>query len=644
MPLPRPRVSATLLPVLALATAALCASPARAQRVGTSPASGDTTGYWQQRANYDIIARLDESTQALVATGTLKYTNNSADILTEMYVHQYLNAFRPYSKWSDRDDREGRTRFQNLEDPAYAYERFTARPTVDGVPVTVDYPGSPDSTVARFALPRPLRPGQTITVQFAWEARPSTTFRRQGRRGRHYDFAQWYPKVAVYDRGGWQQNALVPAGELYGEFGDFRVTLVLPEDQVVGSTGVPVAGDPGWERARRGTAPVLLQRSAYGAAPVAAIVPTAPAGMKTVVFESRNTHHFAWSTDPDYRYEGASYVRAKPAPRTGVRAWDTVAVHVLYRATGENSWGNGVVAQRTVNALTWLEQVYGAYAYPQVTVVHRLDNSGTEFPMLVMNSSADEELILHEVGHIFTYGILANNEWRSAWMDEGLTSYQTSWRLGLTPQERAASALSRDPRWLAPMPRPAEVAQRDRFIATAEPVSTNAEVFSTFAVYNNMVYDRAENMYGALRDVVGEESFRRIWPEYYSRWALRHVDRVAMQKAVERVVGTPLGWFFDQWLDSVGEVRYTLKEVATTPRGSSWVTTARLVRIGAYRHPMPVGVRTATGWTFARGDVLKDDQRVTITTVEKPDLVRLDPLGLTDDVRAGSQQWPPPIP
>jgi Peptidase family M1 domain len=628
---------------LALATA-VASLAASAQRFGTSPASGDTVGYWQQRASYDIIARLDESRQTLVATGTLKYTNNSGDVITEMFVHQYLNAFRPYSKWSDRDEREGRTRFQNLEEPANAYERFTARPTVDGVPVVVEYPGAPDSTVARFALPKPLRPGQTITVGFAWEARPSTTFRRQGRRGRHYDFAQWYPKVAVYDRGGWQPNALVPAGELYGEFGDFRVTLVLADDQVVSASGVPVAGDPGWERARRDKAPVQLQRTAYGAAAAATPVSAAPPSMKSVVFEARNVHHFAWSTDPDFRYESASYVRAKPSLRTEYRTWDTVAVHVLYRPIADSSWGGGIVARRTVEALQWLEQFYGPYAYPQVSVVHRLDGGGTEFPMLVMNGSPSFELILHELGHIYTYGILANNEWRSGWMDEGLTSYQTSWRLGDTPQERAAAALSRDPRWMAPSLNAAALQRRDRFVGTAEPLSTNAEVFSSFNIYNAMVYDRAENMYAALRDVVGDVRFRSIWQDYYGRWALKHVDRLALQKSAERATGTQLSWFFNQWLDTVGQVRYELKEVSTTERRAEWVTTGRLVRIGAYRHPMPVGVRTATGWTFVRGDAFKDDQRVTITTPDKPDLVRLDPLALTDDVRAGSQQWPPPIP
>lgn len=618
---------------------------ANAQRSGSSPADGDTVGYWQQRASYDITARLDEARQTLMATGTLRYTNNSPDVITEMYVHQYLNAFRPLSKWSDADEREGRTRFQNLEEPAFGFERFTTRPTVDGTPVIVDYPGAPDSTVARFSLPKPLRPGQTVTVAFSWEARPSTTFRRQGRRGRHYDFAQWYPKVAVYDRGGWQQNALIPAGELYGEFGDFRVALVLAADQVVGASGVPVSGDPGWERVKRGSGPVLLQRNVYGNPAASALVPVAPDSMRTIVFEAKNVHHFAWTTDPEYRYEGGAYVRPQPRERPAYRIFDTVGVHVLYRPGDDTTWGRGNVVRRTIDAMKWLEEYYGPYPYPQISAVHRLDGGGTEFPMMMHNGSAEFELILHEAGHIFTYGVLANNEWRSGWLDEGLTSYQTSWRLGETKQEVAAVALSRNPRWMAAPLTPAAMEQRVRFIANAEPLSTNAENFRNFAVYNAMVYDRAEQMYGALRDVIGDDAFRQLWREYYSRWALKHVDRLALQKSLERVTGSPLDWFFSQWLDSVGEVRYELRDVTTAKgRGESWVTTARLVRIGGYRHPMPVGVRTATGWTFVRADAMKDEQRLSITTTEKPDLVRLDPLGLTDDVRSSGQQWPPPIP
>src|SRR4051812_676776 len=124
----------------------------------SSPVNGDTTGYWQQRVGYTLIAHLDEGLTGIKAQGKLKYVNNSPDTLREMYFHQYLNAFRPGSKWSASDERENRERFQNLREPDYAYERLTSAPVVDGTPVIIDYPGAPDSTVMHFRLPHPLVP------------------------------------------------------------------------------------------------------------------------------------------------------------------------------------------------------------------------------------------------------------------------------------------------------------------------------------------------------------------------------------------------------------------------------------------------------------------------------------------------------
>src|SRR6185369_4782478 len=99
------------------------------------------------------------------------------------------------------------------------------------MPVAPTFPNAPDSTIARFALPRPLAPHDSIVVLLEWSARPSAIPRRQGRAGRRFDFAQWYPKVCVYDRGGWQAHPLRLSGELYGEFGTYDVTLDVAEDQ-----------------------------------------------------------------------------------------------------------------------------------------------------------------------------------------------------------------------------------------------------------------------------------------------------------------------------------------------------------------------------------------------------------------------------
>lgn len=602
----------------------------------TTPPSGDTIGYWQQRVGYTIVATLDEAQLKLHARGTLVYVNNSPDTLREMFVHQYLNAFRPESKWSEVDAHENRVRFQNLRDPDFGYERFTSPPTVNGTPVVVDYPGAPDSTVAHFRLPAGLLPHDSLRVTFEWDARPSTVPRRQGRRGRTYDFAQWFPKVAVYDRGGWEPNPLIPPGELYGEYGTYDVTMVVRDDQVLVSTGVPVSGDPGWARVSR-TGPPYLGSNAYPSLPPAPQA-SVPAGYRAVRFLAENVHHFAWSASPDYRYEGGVYVRQ--VPQTHFQTWDTVGVHVLYKPGDDTTWGGGRAVDRTIYALQWLESIWGPYAYPQMSNVHRIDGGGTEFPMMIMDGSASQGLILHEAGHVFTYGILGNNEWRSGWLDEGLTDYQTDWAEKLTAQERIGRIpvpprLPEGHRVNAVVIPPGDSVHLDELrlelIGRAQPVGTSAPDFSEFGIYNEMIYNRAKLMYGQLRDVMGDTVFHAFMHDYYNRWALKHVDERAMRTSGERMYGHGLAWFFEQWVHGTGLMDYSLGGIGIKTDGARFETTARVTRRGELRHPMPVGVLTASGWTFGRADPLVDDQLVSIVTTERPTAVQLDPYHLTWD-------------
>src|SRR5947209_5475799 len=266
-------------------------------------------GYWQHQVSYRITAALDEPSGVLSGHVRIAYVNRSPDTLRDFCVHQYLNAFRPGSRWAAADSAEQRERFQHLKDPDYAFERITGA-TVMGRALRPDYPYAPDSTIAHWPLPRLLAPGDSLAVEIDWQARPSTVARRQGRRGRRFDFAQWYPKVVVYDRYGWEDHPLYPAGEFYGEFATYDVTLDLPEDQVIGATGVPVEGDPGWEKAKADPAQQIdYQRDWYHAPRTTqqcAQVTLAP-GRKCVRFHAEHVHHFAFSLNPTYVYEEGRY-------------------------------------------------------------------------------------------------------------------------------------------------------------------------------------------------------------------------------------------------------------------------------------------------------------------------------------------------
>ncbi len=571
------------------------------QQPSPAPYPGE---YWQQKVAYEIAARLDEPSGVLAGTQRIRYTNNSPDTLTTFSLHLYLNAFRPGSRWADSDSAEGRRRFNDLRDPDYAFNNVR-NVRIMGSAVEPVYPFAPDSTIVRFVLPHPLPPGDSLSVGMDWDARPSTTPRRQGRQGRRFDFAQWYPKVVVYDRYGWAERPLYPAGEFYGEFGSFVVDLDVPADQVVGATGVAVCGDPGWERANRAPSrPIDYRRDYYGArTPAQAACDGAASGRKKIRWYAEDVHHFALSLNPEYRYEGGRY--------------DGVAVHVLYQPGDEATWGNGIAVERTVTALAWLDRLFGKFAWPQLTNVHRIEGGGTEFPMMVMDGSADQGLIVHEVGHNYTMGILANNEWREGWLDEGFTSFQTTWfweTLGKMGGYEGAEASNLE-------------LDLDGY---SEPVSLASEAYRDFISYNTSIYSRGELFFHQLRYVVGDATMHRILRTFYDRWKLKHVDEGVFRAVAVEVSGQDLSTFFGQGLHAtelfdyaIGKVRVERSTDASSKR--EWRTRVEVVRKAEGRIPVEVAVIGETDTALVRTGGLAEREWVELSTGSKPKQVLLDP-------------------
>jgi hypothetical protein len=167
----------------------------------------------------------------------------------------------------------------------------------------------------------------------------------------------------------------------------------------------------------------------------------------------------------------------------------------------------------------------------------------------------------------------------------------------------------------------------------AQPIGTIAHEFRDFATYNDMIYNRAQVMYGQLRDAVGDSAFVVFLHDYYARWALKHVDERAMRGSAERASGRDLGWFFNQWVHHTGVMDYSLGRVTRTKDASGgWVTDASVRRRGEYSHLMFVGVRTGKGWTLGKVAAEKPDaQTVRIATPDEPLEVRLDPFHFSWD-------------
>jgi hypothetical protein len=219
---------------------------------------------FHQGIDYRIEARLDDATNVLTGRAQLRYHNHAPRAIDTLYFHLHLNAFRPNSNWAKRDLQFNNRSFQDLGPDDHAFERVSSI-TVNGTRIKPVFPFSPDSTVMAVPLKTAIKPNATAIVKLDWTARLSAkATRRQGRAGRHYDWAHWYPRIAVYDTAGWQYNTPIRQGEFFGEFASYDVTLDVASDQIIGATGVPVSGDPGWARVNKNPdRQPMLQRAAY---------------------------------------------------------------------------------------------------------------------------------------------------------------------------------------------------------------------------------------------------------------------------------------------------------------------------------------------------------------------------------------------
>ena len=313
-------------------------------------------------------------------------------------------------------------------------------------------------------------------------------------------------------------------------------------------------------------------------------------------WHAEKVHHFAWSTNPDYVYEGG---------RLG-----NISVHVLYQPGDEEAWGGGLAVERTKTAVAWLQTAFGPYGYPQITNVHRIEGGGTEFPMMVMNGSASQGLITHEVGHNYAMAMLASNEWRDAWMDEGLATFVTSWFDEETTGGNGG--------WDRTLSRLAAFEEG----ASAQPVATPSADFLDARSYSTYSYTKGSVFFYMLRELMGWDHFRRGMHLYFRDNAFEHVTEYDLQLAMELIYGSDLSWFFHQWLHTTDWLDYELTSAVTEQREDGrWVTELTVTRHGEAWMPVIAQVGEARVSLASRAPV----QSIRLTTAEQPSEAVLDP-------------------
>ena len=572
--------------------------------------------YWQQTVHYNMDVKLDIQNHNLVGTSQIRYTNHSDSVMQKMFLHLYPNAFqvgsvkyqdaqKKYSTWGITENvRSGieiySVKIHDQEKPDYFSANFKV-----------------EDTILSFPLSQRLNPGESVDFSIEWLHKVRKRLGRMGYENDHYDFAQWYPKLCVYDEKGWHNEPMHAVGEFYGEFATFDVKIDVPKRLILCATGEPIEGNPGWEIVRVDTSQNFAEWLKQFQSSIFSELNSTPDSLRRIVtWHAENVHDFAWNASNTFLYESGE--------------WNGIKVHVLYDQNVGKQWTKRVV-DRSESALEWLSTKIGMYPYPQITTVKMLRGGGMEYPMLVMNGSASESLIVHEIGHNFFYGILANDEVNEAWLDEGFTTWQTRWYMETKyPPYGIERKNQTQFQKIFSMPltrteRSQNLAFRYILSGFNEPIATTSHLFVSPGSYRQNAYKKPSLMLQALREgVLNPTIFDDAMQVYYDRWMLKHTNESRFRSVMEEISGNNLSWFFDEWLHETGWVDYSLKKWQQKNDQLS----VYIQQNGTYRMPVKVLAISESGDSlWGKWDVRKSSgDKILIPTSETIKTVQIDPF------------------
>jgi len=485
--------------------------------------------YWQQEVNFSIDVSLDDKSHTLDGFAAIEYINNSPDTLYFIWFHCWPNAYKhDKTALTDQMLENGNTDFyfSGREEKGYM-NRLDFK--VNGVTAeTEDHPQHID--IIKLNLPEPLLPGRLITITTPFHVKLPFNFSRGGHDGESYQATQWYPKPAVYDRKGWHPMPYLDQGEFYSEFGRFDVRITLPENYVVAATGeLQDPQEKEWLKERAGFRwEPVKQKEKTSSGETKTVIQSFPASAaktKTLRYIQDRVHDFAWFADKRYTVQQDTLQLA---------SGQIIRVYAYYTRADYTAWkqavSNGKLAVRHYSELV------GEYPYTSVHIVEGPESfgGGMEYPTItVISPTADvkslEKTIVHEVGHNWFYGILANNERQHPWMDEGMNSYYdyryTLSKYGLPPQ-------------------PDRIAFETKALTgTDQPVETPSGTFSE-ANYGLTAYYKTAEWLRYLESQIGPAAFDKAMQDYYRRWQFRHPYPEDFKRSAEESTGRNLDSIF----------------------------------------------------------------------------------------------------
>ena len=524
--------------------------------------------YWQQEADYDISLELDDSKQTIHGEETITYHNNSPDVLRYLWVQldqnvRALDSDSHIIRTNQVNDKMNMRSLSSLSPDFDGGFKIQHVKTVEGK----DIPHTINKTMMRVDIPKAIKPGESYSFTIKWWYNINDRMQIGGRSGYEYfekddnylyTIAQFYPRMCMYnDVYGWQNKQFLGRGEFTLTFGDYKVSITVPSDHLVASTGLLQNENDVLSSEQRNR----LKKAADEYEQPVIIASQAEAEKReskrsnkkqTWVFHAENVRDFAFASSRKFIWDAMA---VEQTDGTKVMAMS------MYPKEGNPLWER-FSTKAVAHTLKWYSHYTFPYPYPVAWSINAA-RIGMEYPMICFNYGRCEEdgtyskrtkygmisVIIHEVGHNYFPMIVNSDERQWTWMDEGLTTFlqyltEVQWERNYPSRRGPAQKI---------------VPYMGGDKSKISPIMTNSESIHQFG---NNAYGKPATALNILREtVMGRELFDFAFKEYSNRWMFKHPTPADFFRTMEDASSVDLDWFWRGWFYTNDHVDISIDDV-----------------------------------------------------------------------------------
>ena len=573
--------------ILGWAALVLTLAPAAALRAQVTGAMAPPLS--PRNANYSIDATLDPVSRTITGSEVITWRNITTKAAGDLRFHLYWNAWRDDRSTWQRERKLGQRQSVRAVRPEDRSRIDVTSLRLTGGSAPIDLTGQlrfiapddgnpDDRTVLQVPLSQPAAPGSTLTIEVKWTAHVPRTVARTGAIGNFFFIAQWFPKLGVLQDEGWNCHQFHSNTEFFSDYGVYDVRLTLPRAWPAGATGI--------ERERRDD--------------------NDRAGVTTTHrYYQEDVHDFAWTTSPDYLERTARFEHATLPP---------VEMRLLLQPEHSGQADRHFEATRA--ALKYYGEWFGPYPYGHITIVdpaYRSGSGGMEYPTLFTAGTNwlapahiddPEDVTVHEAGHQFWYGIVGNNEFEDAWLDEGLNTFSEARVMGtwdgptyfhqryfggFIPFVFKDVRFDREISW-------------NRFTGYRRNPKVDAQSTPSYQYYPGLgsviTYNKTALWLNTMERWLGWPTLQRIMSTHFARWQFKHPRPQDFFDIANEVSGRDLTWYFDQVYRSSNAFDYGIQELRSTAESGRFRTEVVVRRYGEAIFPIDVLVTFENGETI----------------------------------------------